>query len=630
MTVICVVPSRQAGAYGGACHPYAIGQAYEIFSFPELEDLHDSVANGSTHEDEVDHIYGHSGPGGWLTTLTHFWVADDGDEQLNHWVGYGYANAWMKARKLLRRAILYYQEYIDLYNTDRNNPELFRPRLKAYHYLGHALHLLGDMGVPAHAHYDEHSDDSYEEWMKSDPEHPDGNAACGYWNAYNAMSQHGEEVDLPEDRIEMILSNPEGSFPWVPNYPGRLYASLYYLMYTTNQRSDPFASDGDDGNFEEELVWVDYSVYPEHNSDPVPPYWELDLLDNDDCNCDVDGQLSLIANRVYPYVIWATAAMYKEWRDHFDNVSPMTQINVIGPPVMVDNWRPGDVEVVLASEDYSDGVALHDSGIYDIHWNNCRSANWDSYQAPANSHNAITNFPIIMEGANRLCYSSKDNFGNLADIKEEVIKIDKSAPIVSIVSPAPGGFYLTSETLIIDFEATDVISGIYATYATMDGVEVQDGEVLDLAALGGHHTIEVAASDLAGNIAAESVDFSVKIHAAIDVKPDILNVKSMGKNVVAYIEFPTGYDVSLIDVSTVNLNVNGQDVPAEPHPSTSGDYDKDGELDVMVQFDRQLVVQAVTGIIGNIEMVVYGELDDSTEFYGEDIVEIFKPGNGPI
>jgi hypothetical protein len=229
-----------------------------------------------------------------------------------------------------------------------------------------------------------------------------------------------------------------------------------------------------------------------------------------------------------------------------------------------------------------------------------------------------------------LCYSSKDNFGNLADIKEEVIKIDKSAPIVSIVSPAPGGFYLTSETLIIDFEATDVISGIYATYATMDGVEVQDGEVLDLAALGGHHTIEVAASDLAGNIAAESVDFSVKIHAAIDVKPDILNVKSMGKNVVAYIEFPTGYDVSLIDVSTVNLNVNGQDVPAEPHPSTSGDYDKDGELDVMVQFDRQLVVQAVTGIIGNIEMVVYGELDDSTEFYGEDIVEIFKPGNGPI
>jgi len=73
------------------------------------------------------------------------------------------------------------------------------------------------------------------------------------------------------------------------------------------------------------------------------------------------------------------------------------------------------------------------------------------------------------------------------------------------------------------------------------------------------------------------------IPATIDIDPDTLNLKSMGKWITCYIELPKGYDVTKIDVSTIMLN---RQVRTKTHPTETGDYDNDDIADIMVKFDR--------------------------------------------
>jgi hypothetical protein len=597
MVVITAFMPERAEAYGGSCHDYLASHAAPIFSFPELDIFMPSVIDGANHEDEFDHIYDTSGV--WKT-IPHFWKADEGDDQLNQWGAYYYENAWMKAQLLLGEALTEYQLY--------RESGAFDNILWAYHYLGHVSHLVQDMGVPAHAHYDEHADDSYENWMAGDgTEEP---AGCGNWNEDDAMAKYGDDVELSSsllaDISTSILGQPVSNF-------SQLYASLYYAMYKTNQISDYFASDGSDGNPWDRHGWVDYSSFP-----PNSPVTEEDLEDNDENpDNDDDGQLSIIAEHSYLHAMWATAVLYRAWRDYLDPVPPTTEISVSGGPIGQDNWRAGDVEITLTAFDNPDG-----SGVHETRWG------FNSTESPPP---APYTDPIVIngEGVHSITYASMDIFANWEDTKEEEIKIDKTPPEVSVISPIPDGLYLTSGMLTLDFDATDAMSGIHSMGAELSGIPVADGDVFDLDTMAGHYTLTVTAIDMAGNSTSESVDFSVKIHANVDVKPDILNVKSQGQSVVAYIEFPSGYDVAGIAVPTVVLTINGLDVSGELSPNALGDYDRDGEIDLMVQFDRDASIAALAGMIGNLDVVVSGELDDATEFYGSDPVEVFRPGLGP-
>lgn len=81
------------------------------------------------------------------------------------------------------------------------------------------------------------------------------------------------------------------------------------------------------------------------------------------------------------------------------------------------------------------------------------------------------------------------------------------------------------------------------------------------------------------------------VPATVDFFPDTLNVYSLfGRWIKVYIELPGGYDVNGIDITTVKLN---DEVQAELHPTDIGDYDKDGEPDLMVKFDRTDVVRSI-------------------------------------
>lgn len=108
------------------------------------------------------------------------------------------------------------------------------------------------------------------------------------------------------------------------------------------------------------------------------------------------------------------------------------------------------------------------------------------------------------------------------------------------------------------------------------------------------------------------------IDATVDFNPNTLNQKSKGKWITVYIEFPEGFDVNDIDVSTVMLN---DEIPAEIHPTGVGDKDVDGIPDRMVKFNRTAVID----FLENGEMVyitITGELIDGTPFTGTDVIRV--------
>ncbi|MCK4268413.1 MAG: hypothetical protein KAX16_06240 [Actinomycetia bacterium] len=73
------------------------------------------------------------------------------------------------------------------------------------------------------------------------------------------------------------------------------------------------------------------------------------------------------------------------------------------------------------------------------------------------------------------------------------------------------------------------------------------------------------------------------VSATIDFDPDVINLKSKGKYITAYLELLDGDDVANIDIGSLTLNGS---VPAETSPSEIGDFDNDGIADLMVRFDR--------------------------------------------
>lgn len=107
------------------------------------------------------------------------------------------------------------------------------------------------------------------------------------------------------------------------------------------------------------------------------------------------------------------------------------------------------------------------------------------------------------------------------------------------------------------------------------------------------------------------------VEAGVEFDPPKLKLKSNGRVITCHIELPADHSPYDIDVTSVRLN----DLLAPfAKPVVVDDYDYDGVLELMVQFDRRALTQLLTP--GEQELVVSGELNDDTPFAGSFVIQV--------
>jgi len=107
--------------------------------------------------------------------------------------------------------------------------------------------------------------------------------------------------------------------------------------------------------------------------------------------------------------------------------------------------------------------------------------------------------------------NATDKAGNSSSTVVDGINIDKTAPSVSISSPASGVYPNTSSINVV-WAASDALSGIASVTATLDGSAVANGQAIDLVLFpAGNHEVQLSAVDRADNAAGAAVSFFVNI-----------------------------------------------------------------------------------------------------------------------
>jgi|GEM_PF-1316086 len=264
-----LVTPDQAGAYEARAHEFITYKAAELLpaTAPARAWL-PSIGLGAYNEDtgscagpcgpDEDHVFCYP-LGDIYCTLPHFWSPDGGIANPTYYGGEYWPNAWIKASGY---NVLHYDVCGSweqglwpqaVYYAAINQPWV------GYERLGHICHLLQDMSVPAHVHEDKHPGaENYE----------DGVSAAVGWllqlldpgqlnNGLIAIP--GAELGKFFSTGVLVTGNPPGS--------ADLFG-LYYLMYTTAQRADFFASTDDWGNVPDPHGWVS----PTYLAQP-PEFW---------------------------------------------------------------------------------------------------------------------------------------------------------------------------------------------------------------------------------------------------------------------------------------------------------------------------------------------------------------------
>ena len=181
---------------------------------------------------------------------------------------------------------------------------------KAYEYLGHIVHLMGDQSVPTHVHNDAHvkpffDADPYENWMSDlvDNDHGHMNLTSAEVDRLHAdeirNSNHPDVTGHLDERV------PAGVDP------------LYYLLYTTNQIADFFTSRDVDGDTFDRHDSIRGELNKMNTAISSPRVQDdLDNNDNDGPFKKInnsDGDLGRVRDVTYYYGIRAIAGLYRQF-----------------------------------------------------------------------------------------------------------------------------------------------------------------------------------------------------------------------------------------------------------------------------------------------------------------------------
>lgn len=169
-----------------------------------------------------------------------------------------------------------------------------------------------------------------------------------------------------------------------------------------------------------------------------------------------------------------------------DTTAPTTTMSA-APATNASGWNTSDVVVTLSATDNQGG-----SGVAATH-----------YTLDGTQHVYTAPVSISAEGVHALTYWSVDSAGNAEASHSATVRIDKTAPVLNITTPASTGTYYLRQSVAANWTATDALSGIASANGT-----APNGGALDTS-VAGTRTFTVTATDNAGNTTSKSVTYVV-------------------------------------------------------------------------------------------------------------------------
>jgi hypothetical protein len=166
-----------------------------------------------------------------------------------------------------------------------------------------------------------------------------------------------------------------------------------------------------------------------------------------------------------------------------DRTAPATQAKVAD--ANANGWYGDAVQVTLTGSDNLSGV---DVTYYAVDG------------GAAQTYNGAFSFGA--EGTHSITFWGKDNAGNVESVGAPLnLQIDKTAPTTKVINPiSPASGWFVTSGIPFALEASDGLSGIDATYYTIDGGAAQTyGEPFTADLSTGSHTVTYWSVDLAGN-----------------------------------------------------------------------------------------------------------------------------------
>ncbi len=120
---------------------------------------------------------------------------------------------------------------------------------------------------------------------------------------------------------------------------------------------------------------------------------------------------------------------------------------------------------------------------------------------------------VAAEGQTKVLYRSLDKAGNVEATRSVTVRIDLTAPVVTLTTPAEGATYLLNEVVRASWSASDALSGLAAVRATTpSGSAINTGRVSRLDPQTGQRsglTYTVTATDKAGNVTTAKATYFV-------------------------------------------------------------------------------------------------------------------------
>ncbi len=230
-----------------------------------------------------------------------------------------------------------------------------------------------------------------------------------------------------------------------------------------------------------------------------------------------------------------------------DTTPPSTTATLSAQPNAA-GWHKANVNVTLTATDNGGG-----SGVQSITY----SASGAQTIAQTTVNGSTATIPVTTEGTTTITYQAKDVSGNVESAKTITVKLDKTAPAITVVSPAAQD-YIVGQSVTASFSCTDAASGS----ATCTGTSA-NGAALSTASVGAK-VFTVNATDVAGNSASKTVNYTV----AYGVKSlhDPTKVNKSGSTVQLELQLvniaglnlsSAGVPVTAISISRVSSSTNG-------------------------------------------------------------------------